>query len=718
MTGAVKDNMFNVIEQLEPLDTTNLWDGLRTGMDLICDTRDSCLAYPSLSATQRNRNTTLFLLTDGMPNVVPLRGHIPALKAYFTKRCPSSAPFFSIHTFGFGCSIDTPLLLEIATIGGGGYNFIHDAGMVGTVFVNAVASSYAVYAQRIRVNCQLSAAVNRDDETLNDFKVEVKGELEGTQTSSGISFQAGEIMYGQPKHYVLEFRPSIPSSLRVSATYHPIKSGLAAHTNYAELQSSQEPTKEELAEIEYHAAALTLASILLTTTSETRDVSRQKLQDLHKRLTRERTLRRDPHSADLAEDIAGQCLDSVSSSANFERWGKHYGPSLANAHQRQYCQNFRDKALQNYGISPTFAVARSDLEVAFHSITPSPSTAPKSSTPLPGTAQPPPSSMVPTGSSDSQDVDSSTSSALSYGVPSAPAPPVLPQPPSPQYAPMLSQFAQYAPGQTSPQKSRQSSLSRLRSFMALRRGQSPPSSQGQGLYPSPPFTASPRNTGDPSNSFGSVMTAVPSRNSSPDGCSPSQMSLYFDRDAPCFAGRCLVRVSGHSNPVRVDQLRRGDVVQTLSGYSGVVAVLCTNIRTGNMLLCRLGALEVTPWHPVRLSDARAREEGRWMFPADVVKPTVVPCDAVYSILLEKEDDCPLAHSISVSGVWCLTLGHGLLNSAQDDVRAHPFLGDYDKVLEEISCLDGFRQGGGIVRCAGTKKGPDGLVCGFVGESTV
>jgi hypothetical protein len=65
----------------------------------------------------------------------------------------------------------------------------------------------------------------------------------------------------------------------------------------------------------------------------------------------------------------------------------------------------------------------------------------------------------------------------------------------------------------------------------------------------------------------------------------------------------------------------------------------------------------------------------------------------------------------------VTLGHGLTSSASGDIRAHPFLGDYKKVLQEISHLDRFYDADGVVKSSGTKRSVvDGKICGFVGEN--
>jgi hypothetical protein len=708
MDAMNKYKLLDDVENLVPKSTTNLWDGLRIGMDLIlAQSSQPTIRLSPLhvhSTVQQNRLTTLFLLTDGMPNVVPPAGHIPELQKYLEARSPSDARSFSINTFGFGYSIDTPLLLEIARLGGGGYTFIPDASMVGTVFVNAVASAYAVYARRVKVDVRLSTPVDWSESNLEEFKIELKGQLQTSKTKFGIQFDAGDIQHGQPKHYVLDFTPSLPLALRVSATYRPVTSDSDALTNFADLQSSQEATNEELVNIEYHAAAFTLATILLTTTPETRNQSAIALEELHRRLTTDSGVSEHPYAAALARDVSGEAYASVSSPADFERWGKHYGPSLGSAHQQQYCQNFKDDGLQRYSNSPVFREERSKLGSTFCLLpSPRPSSEPWT------LISPRRSTELPLSPHSSTISSSQTMSTLSR--PSSLDSPLLPRSPSPEYQLNLAQFAQYAPDQTASQPSRQSSLSALRGLLAQRRQRQP----SRGISSSHTTSASPLVAGP-----GSLSLEPPVTNELVTLTTWEPMSLYLDPDAPCFAGGCLVRMPGDASPVRVDELRRGTIVQTLKGPRTVAAVVRTSVRRGNLLLCRLGELAITPWHPVRLpvSDAgRGGEVGKWVFPADIATPAILPCDAVYSVLLERDQDSgPCAHTISVSGVWCVTLGHGVLKSAGSDVRAHVFLGDYDRVLKEISRLDGFFEEGGVVRCAGTRKGSDGLTCGFVRET--
>jgi hypothetical protein len=197
------------------------------------------------------------------------------------------------------------------------------------------------------------------------------------------------------------------------------------------------------------------------------------------------------------------------------------------------------------------------------------------------------------------------------------------------------------------------------------------------------------------------------------------MSRYYDLDAPCYTAEGLVRTPGGT--IRVDQLKRGTTVQTLAGPRMVGAVVRTSTRGRELLMCRLGDLLITPWHPVMLPHADSGTS-RWVFPAHVAEPEPASCDALYSVLLESGDDgevCVDAHSVCVSDVWTVTLGHRIVAKKNpgeiEDVRAHAFFGDYGTVVRDLSKLDGFFEDGGVVKCEGVRRGADGKICGFVGE---
>jgi hypothetical protein len=126
------------IERLEDDDSTNLWDGLKTGLDVLAEGQRTS-----------GSNVALFLLTDGCPNVEPPRGHLPTLAAYKAKLNFTC----SINTFGFGYNLDSQLLEDLAQMGNSGsYAFIPDGSFVGTIFVNAISNLLTTAATNLQLS--------------------------------------------------------------------------------------------------------------------------------------------------------------------------------------------------------------------------------------------------------------------------------------------------------------------------------------------------------------------------------------------------------------------------------------------------------------------------------------------------------------------------------------------------------------------------------------
>lgn len=87
----------SLIEGLTAGGMTNLWDGLSKGLDVLwTDT----LRTQATTNEMLSRNSAIFLLTDGIPNVEPPRGHLPRLKRY--KDSHGGVYPGTISTFGFG----------------------------------------------------------------------------------------------------------------------------------------------------------------------------------------------------------------------------------------------------------------------------------------------------------------------------------------------------------------------------------------------------------------------------------------------------------------------------------------------------------------------------------------------------------------------------------------------------------------------------------------
>ncbi|CAF4340066.1 unnamed protein product, partial [Adineta steineri] len=158
---------------------TNLWDGLRTGLDV-------------LLKGQRNTgsNSALYLLTDGCPNMEPPRGHLPTLAKLKQKTNFNC----TINTFGFGYELDSKLLEDIAILGNAGsYAFIPDGSFVGTIFVNAVTTLLATVASNIQL------CINGQRIESSEYTRWYSSHC----TDHGTVFDLGSITYGQSKDILI-----------------------------------------------------------------------------------------------------------------------------------------------------------------------------------------------------------------------------------------------------------------------------------------------------------------------------------------------------------------------------------------------------------------------------------------------------------------------------------------------------------------------------------
>ena len=77
----------------------------------------------------------------------------------------------------------------------------------------------------------------------------------------------------------------------------------------------------------------------------------------------------DPVTVDLIKDVTGQVTEATSRRDWYTKWGKHYLPSLAQAHRLQQCNNFKDPGIQAYG-GVLFNTLRDEADANFMKLPP------------------------------------------------------------------------------------------------------------------------------------------------------------------------------------------------------------------------------------------------------------------------------------------------------------------------------------------------------------
>lgn len=111
MDEAGRTKAHEIVDGLHTEGSTNIWDGLKCGIEVA--KTEKC----------QGRNVVLLLLTDGEPSTeyIPKEGIVEALSNFMGKFKTND---FTIHSFGFGYSLDTKLMLDICKVGGGSYGYI------------------------------------------------------------------------------------------------------------------------------------------------------------------------------------------------------------------------------------------------------------------------------------------------------------------------------------------------------------------------------------------------------------------------------------------------------------------------------------------------------------------------------------------------------------------------------------------------------------------
>lgn len=321
MNDSGKNQAESSINHLHTEGQTNIWDGLNKALD-IC----------RLNKTD-GRNDKVILLTDGQPNVVPPRGHVGMLNKYKDQHAELPA---SIDTFGFGYNLDSKDLNSISVTTNGNYGFIPDSSMVGDLFSNAIANFMATAVTNATISFELENGVKLDNNP-------IMGNYQIESTSWGGQIETGPLYYGQDKDFILKLQNtnSIYNSITVTTRYNhfgQVKEDICSLVTTTD--QSYEIQKIRLQTVE----AIYMAYDQMRFGNK--DVAEATIKSMIQILS---TSQHQPIIKDILTDLTEQVSIAISKSEYFEKWGKHYLPSLARAHQQQICNNFRDPGVQHYG---------------------------------------------------------------------------------------------------------------------------------------------------------------------------------------------------------------------------------------------------------------------------------------------------------------------------------------------------------------------------------
>jgi Mg-chelatase subunit ChlD len=312
MTQNGREHATSAVGRMEADGGTNIWAGLEIAINH--------------AAQNKHKNPLILLLTDGEPNIDPPRGLVGTIQ----QTLQAIGYHVPIHTFGFGYDMNSKLINSVAEATQATYAFIPDCSMVGTVFINFIATALASIAHYMTLT-------DPDGTTYN---------LSGIQAGQTRTIPLGKLLENTSdvdKKYILRLgsagtakgyglRPT-PASEDVKFANQWLNALISAYG---------------------HASAINL--------EEAREV-----------LAPLASTAPPPYLSDLisisSDDGAGQIGKAMEKLAWWQRWGRHYLPSVISAHRNQVCNNFKDQAIQGFG-GEAFRTHQARLEKIFLSIPP------------------------------------------------------------------------------------------------------------------------------------------------------------------------------------------------------------------------------------------------------------------------------------------------------------------------------------------------------------
>ena len=301
--------------------------------------------------------SSLLLLTDGVPNQIPPRGHVPSLQRYLAAH--PNAQSTKISTFGFGYSLDSEMLADLAASTGGINIFIPDATFVGTTFINCVCTLLTECARSVTL--EVPGGVISDSSTPNGLW---KGPKLGGQDQNHFRIPAGSVHIGYHRDIIIRLNAgtnaaSVAASMTIS--YRTTAGEIAEATNSGQPPSILATEESVIASViidacqnmhdAIHSASrgefVTARRTIASAVTRVHNALRQ-----HHEISDAETPDRACAYARLCDfhtDLSGQISLALSREDWFKRWGVHYLRSILQAHLHQICTNFKDPGLQRFG---------------------------------------------------------------------------------------------------------------------------------------------------------------------------------------------------------------------------------------------------------------------------------------------------------------------------------------------------------------------------------
>lgn len=632
-TSENKKTAHDAIKSLRPQGATNLWDGMMVALSLIKDLADE------EDAQDPNTRSEILIFTDGMPNRNPSRGIIEEFR-YHVRKHSITLDMFSIRTFGFGYSLDSELLEQIAKYGRGTFNFIPDASFVGTVFIHTIADILSgvpvkeveLYLEGVKGYHQVDSVEDQNPDGKN-YIMGIKAPMVtiSRKKSTILRIPLGNVGSGQIKDIMIK-RPDFK---RIYVFYYDCRTGIKMKMAAVPMQSGKSTLEEStVAACELRTSFCDLLSSILKSGKTNRD------------------------SYQTYTKISNFSMQAIKVQSFIGSWGKNLQAGF------KELETMDDIVLQESDESDG-ELSLEDFEDEVEE---------DDGKKNDDDAKAKPNKMV--------KVNKNTRALLI------------------QQGILDDLKGQVSEAVSREEWFKRWGIYYLRSLRFAHQRQYKNNFKDEGIknYGGVAFVNEVERVNKVFDSLPPPEPSAYRRSHRWGGSSSSNvakkktvnMSAYNNSSGPCFGPDTLVLLSDgqHEKLVPCSELRKGDMIVTGSmGEIGRIRCVIETVASDFIPVIHFEKFNftVTPWHPVNVM-------GIWSFPAEIATRNEIAevrmVSRVFNFILEEET---ADHTILLDGRYpSVLLGHGKTDDA--GVLNHEYFANYAKVVEDLSEMNGWSEG--------------------------
>jgi len=365
------DTMFNVtpenigkidksISDMSPSGTTNLWSGIETGLELL------------RKCSKPGDINYLIVLTDGQPTsqYEPPMGYIHALREYMEHNPEFN---FIMETTGFGYSLNSELLDNLAKVTGGNFAFIPDSSLVCNIFAHIAA--------KIMSTAIIDATIKVD--LVEGFSfTPIPCDPNNLATVSGRTayIKVKNLSYGQKKHFLLTIDPGVGNIQSLPNPYANLSIDYQlfnGEKNSVTVNASK--VDNDNIDIYIQQMRIELVKKITEAVSSIKwngiETTHQIIRNLFKLFSNSRHID-NKNIQNMLKDIEGQLCEAFNMTIDakdndyYKRWGRHWIKSFIRAHETENSNNWKDPGVSNY-TNELFIEYRDKVSEIFNELPPS-----------------------------------------------------------------------------------------------------------------------------------------------------------------------------------------------------------------------------------------------------------------------------------------------------------------------------------------------------------